>query len=343
MDSVVPERRLLVERGVRTLFMAFVLALSCRAEDASAPPPEPVPAPAPAKPILLDGIRIRPAEGYLELDGAICLDTGLIEVFASSPGGKLHESMLVIKPKPQFIHMGLIILGLKEGKGCDVQGDAKNLPRGEPVDLFVEWEEGGKTWRIPAEELVYNIHTKADMEKGNWVFTGSRFVKDKDPNTGQERDIYLANATGTVITTFRDPSSILDNASQFSADDTSYVVNEAVVPSRGTPVRLLAMPKGKGPAARREIVSPAALSEEDGKRVPKLIDIALSADGTAAAEAVRTLSSMGRAVLGPVRVRVDSVSDEQRNAALKLLGDLREAIRTGKPPPKPQPPQGEQP
>ena len=201
--------------------------LCCLAEDLPLEALPPTPAPKPPPPIVKEGIRIYPAEGYLEVDARACLEAGIIELYASSPGGKLHESLLVLMAKPQLIHFGLIILGLKEGKACDVQGGAQ-APRGEPVDLFVEWEEGGKTWRARGEDLIYNVHTKKRMEQGSWVFTGSRFVKDRNPNTGQERDIYLANATGTVITTFRDPSSILDNASEFGADDTSYVVNEAL-------------------------------------------------------------------------------------------------------------------
>ncbi len=300
-------------------------------------PEIPVPAPpsppaAPKPPIVQEGIRIYPAEGFLEVDARTCLETGIIELYASSPGGKLHESLLVILARPQFIHFGLIILGLKEGKGCDVQGGAQ-APRGEPVDLFVEWEEEGKPWRAKAEDLIYNVHTKKRMEQGAWVFTGSRFVKDRNPNTGQERDIYLANATGTVITTFRDPSSILDNASEFSADDTSYVVNEALAPPAGTSVRLLIMPKGKGPAARRELVVPA-LSETDAGRVPALLEAALGQDPAAAAGALKSLAALGRPVLAEVRGRVEAAPDDAARAALqKLFMDLKGAMHA-----PPQPP-----
>lgn len=315
----------------------LLLTLPLGAEEVAPTPP----APAPAKPIVQDGIRIVPAESLIEIDAKICLDTGIVELYASSPGGKLHESLLVIQPKPHFIHFGLIILGLKEGRGSDVQGGAQ-APRGEPVDLFVEWEEGGKSWRARAENLIYNVHTKKGMEGGAWVFTGSRFVKDANPNTGQERDIYLADATGTVITTYRDPSSILDNSSDFSRDDTSYVVNEAVVPPAGTPVRLIAMPKGKGPEARRQVVLPE-LSEADTAAAGGLIDAALGPDEAKAAEALKTLAAMGRPAIAPVRDRMAAAADEAARAPLqKLMLDLRGALKPQpaptEPPPAPQDP-----
>ena len=328
--------------------VALVASLSCLclglsfAEEAAAPAP--VPAPAALKPIVLDGIRIYPAERYIEVDAAICLDSGLLELFASSPGGKLHESLLVIKPKPQLIHFGLIILGLKEGAACAAQG-APVPPRGEAVDLFAEWEEDGRTWRVRAEDLVYNTHTHAGMEHNTWVFTGSRFVKDTDPNTGQARDIYLANATGTVITTFRDPSSILDNASEFSADDTSYVVNEAVVPARGTAIRLLIMPKDKGPEAKRALSAPA-LAEADAVKVPALIEAGLGTDATAAADAVKALAAMGRPVLAPLRARLEAATtDDDRHALQRLQGDVRMALHPSEAHPEqnpvpPTPPKG---
>jgi hypothetical protein len=203
------------------------------------------------------------------------------------------------------------------------------------VDLFVEWEEGGKSWRARAEDLIYNVHTKKRMEQGAWVFTGSRFVKDRNPNTGQERDIYLANATGTLITTFRDPSSILDNASEFSADDTSYVVNEALIPPAGTPVRLLIMPKGKGPAARRGLVVPA-LPEEDAARVTALLEAAQGQDPAASAEALKALAAMGRPVLAEVRDRMEAAPDDAARAVLqKLFMELKGAMHAQPPPPVP--------
>ena len=317
--------------------IGFCLALGLAFAAEEAPPPAPVPPtevapatpppeapPAPPPPIVWEGIRIHPAEAFLEVDTRTCLESGIIELYASSPGGKLHESLLVILARPQFIHFGLIILGLKEGRGCDVQGGAQ-APRGEPVDLFVEWLEGGKLWRARGEDLIYNIHTKRRMEEGTWVFTGSRFVKDRNPNTGQERDIYLANATGTLITTFRDPSSILDNASEFSADDTSYVVNEALAPPAGPPVKLLIMPKGKGPAARRELVVPA-LSEDDAARVPTLLEAAQGQDPAAAGEALKALAALGRPVLGEVRDRMEAAPDDAARAVLqKLFMDVKVA------------------
>gem|GEM_PF-6500870 len=314
------------------LLAAPILLPACADEATPEPPPaqpqpeppaQPVPPPVPAvpaKPIVQEGIRIYPAEQYLEVDATICLERGLIEVYACSPGGKTHEAMLVVKAKPQLLHFGLILLGVKEGQGCAVQGDPKNLPHGENVDLFVEWEEGGKTWRARAEDLIYNTHRKTSMEKGVWVFTGSQFVKGQDPNTGQEVDIYLANATGTVISTFRDPAAILDNSSEFSADDTSYIANEAVVPPKGTSVRLLAMSKGKGPIARREVILPV-LSEENTKTAEAMIEKSLDTTGkdpNAASQARKALAALGRPVLAPLRSRTEAAEEDCQKARAAL-------------------------
>lgn len=347
---------------MRWIPLSFLLAvpvfLGGADEPAAEPAPktEPAPAPAPApagspgaeaqptapeklappkvpKVIELDGIRIHPEEKYLELDATMCLDQGVIEVFGSSPGGKVHESLLILKAKPQYLHFGLLLMGLREGRPTNAQG-GEEAPRGDPVDLFVEWEEGGKRYRVPAEDMVYNVHTKRRMEGQSWVFTGSRHVKGRNSNTGQEVDIYLANATGTVITTFRDQASVLDNASRFSRDDTSYVTNEAVAPPRNTPLCLVAMPQGKGPEERRRIAAPE-LSGEDAKRAPGLMDAALGADGAVALEAKRALAAMGRPVLAPLRARLDDTAEEARGPLQALLGEIRACVMTGRLPEAP--------
>ncbi len=52
----------------------------------------------------------------------------------------------------------------------------------------------------------------------------------------------MAQAVGTLITTFHDPDAIIDNPLPGGADDTAYIVNTQVIPPKGTDLRMIIIP-----------------------------------------------------------------------------------------------------
>ena len=178
--------------------------------------------------------------GNLDLDrnkktitmlGKVNMSYGLIELLACTSIGKLHESALVMDVQPIHLQTALILLGLEYEGGLRFQGDPLT-PKGARVRIWVEWDTDDQTRRYRAEDLVFNRVKQSHMEYTDWVFTGSRM------NNG----VFMAQAVGTLITTFHDPDAIIDNPLPEGADDTVYIVNSQVIPPKGTNIRMIITP-----------------------------------------------------------------------------------------------------
>jgi hypothetical protein len=110
------------------------------------------------------------------------------------------------------------------------------------VVVWVQWKDReGRTVRHRAEELVLNVKTKKTMEQTGWVFVGSRFVVAEESG----KEVYAAALTGAVITTYHDPTTVLDNPSATGEDDTLFAANQAVLPPVGTSVEVVVEPEEK--------------------------------------------------------------------------------------------------
>jgi hypothetical protein len=163
--------------------------------------------------------------------GKINMQAGLIELLACTKIGKVHESVLVLDVEPIHMQTALILLGLEFVGGLRYQGDPLT-PKGDRVQIWVEWNSGDKVIRHRAEDLVYNRVKQASMEHTSWVFSGSR----------ARNGVFMAQSTGTLIVTYHDPDAILDNPLPDGGDDTVYIVNSQVVPPKGTEIKMTLMP-----------------------------------------------------------------------------------------------------
>lgn len=178
--------------------------------------------------------------GKLDLDlnkktitiyGKVNMVAGLIELLACTKIGKVHESLLVMDVEPIHLQTALILLGLEFKGGIRYQGDPLT-PKGDPVQILVEWNSEGKTKRCRAEDLVYNRAKQSTMEHTNWIFSGSRM----------KNGVFMAQSTGTLIVTYHDPDAIIDNPLPEGKDDTVYISNSQVIPPKGTEIKMIIMP-----------------------------------------------------------------------------------------------------
>jgi hypothetical protein len=164
--------------------------------------------------------------------GKMNMAYGIIELLACTKIGKLHESALVMDVQPIHLQTALILLGLEYEGGLRYQGDPMT-PKGDRVRIWVEWDADGETKRYRAEDLVFNRVKQSSMEHIDWVFSGSRINKN---------GVFMAQAVGTLITTYHDPDAIIDNPLPEGADDTVYIVNNQLAPPKGTAVRMIITP-----------------------------------------------------------------------------------------------------
>jgi hypothetical protein len=163
--------------------------------------------------------------------GTVNMENGLIEVFACSRGGKLHESVLVCDIEPYHLQVALLLLGLQYSNQFLLGNDGELVPdyKGDRVNIYVRWQQNDTMKEARAEDWIYNIKEEKTMIHTYWVFRGSQIVNGT----------FIAQQVKSLITTYFDPSTILDNPLPTGIDDTYYVVNTEAVPPRDTSVQIV--------------------------------------------------------------------------------------------------------
>ncbi len=160
--------------------------------------------------------------------GKINMDAGAIEYLAVAPGGKTHESLLLVDTRPLHLQVGLLLLGLEPKNVLKSQGD-KTTPLGAPVQLWIRWKDAqGRPQEARAEELVSELPSGKVMPSHDWVFTGSRII-----GQGFEADLQKS-----LVAVWHDPAAILDNPLPGGANN-AYIVNSKRAPKRGTPMEFV--------------------------------------------------------------------------------------------------------
>jgi hypothetical protein len=103
-------------------------------------------------------------------------------------------------------------------------------PKGDPVEIWVEWDENGTTRKVRAEQLVYNERTQHTIPEGPWVYTGSVFV--------EQVHAYLADIEGALISFVHTPAPILENPTAVMGPYGANRLNPALNLKAGTAVTL---------------------------------------------------------------------------------------------------------
>lgn len=182
-------------------------------------------------------VLVDAASRQLVFSGEINMATGLAEVVVCTLWGKLHESVIRTSVQPMDIHIGLLLLGLKDGGNpgwyvpppISTDKPRDPVPAGMEVSVFVRWEDSGNWKEYRAEKMVMNLQTAEALPDTPWVFIGSYL----DTEGG-----YVADYVGSILTNYHDRSSVLDcPLEQGQVDDYMYV-NSSVVPPVGTPVEI---------------------------------------------------------------------------------------------------------
>jgi hypothetical protein len=186
------------------------------------------------------GGRVDLKNRTLSLPSEVCLRSGPLELFACAEGGKDHESVLRVRCRPELVNLNLILFGLKKGP-CRAR---PGVPEGDRVLVFCEWTAEGKKVSVRAEDLVWNCVTDRPMDRVGWTYIGSRFVPERDVETGQAtgRSVFEAVYGRTILATFDDAASLIGTPLPEGVDDSTFRVNEKATPPAGTAVRLVIRP-----------------------------------------------------------------------------------------------------
>lgn len=207
--------------------------------------------------------EIRDASGAVSqagvvVAGMILMDRGIIELLACGEGGKEHESVLRLECDIQSLDLALQLSGMKRGPIPARLNDPK-VPQGSRVLVLLQWtDEEGKVITHRAEDCVIDVRRRTPMPRSGWTYVGAMIpIQDPAGAPGKTYRVLAATSSRSLMTTYRDLSTLLDNPLEEAVDDTVYVANYMLLPQPGTKVRVIL--RAPDAAARKEI---AKLEEE---------------------------------------------------------------------------------
>ena len=192
------------------------------------------------------------------VDGKILLDRGVVELLGCGEGGKEYESILRLDADVQGLDLALNLCGLKRGPIPGRLADP-TLLQGSRVLVLLQWEnDKGQTVTHRAEDCVVNIRRKALMPRVGWTYVGAMLpLPDPAATTGKTYRVLAAAGTRSLLTTYRDHTTLLDNPLTDAVDDSLYIANYMVLPPMNTKARVIL--RAPDEATRKEI---ANLEEE---------------------------------------------------------------------------------
>lgn len=182
----------------------------------------------------IGAVTVDTAAQTVTCPGVVNQDKGVVEYVAVAPKGKLHESVLRLDIRPLHLQVALLMLDLEPKNVLAFQGERKT-PQGDKISLAVKWRDNkGVMQELPIESLMMTMPKERPLERGAWVFTGSRVLKQ-----GFEADI-----SRSIIAVYPDPAAIVDNPRP-NASARTFFVNPRRCPKRNTKVELILSAIGK--------------------------------------------------------------------------------------------------
>ncbi len=166
---------------------------------------------------------------------------GAVEYLACGPTGKLYESIIAVDASAKDVYEAVEKLGVKPGTPPDYDDEkgADIPPTGTTFLLSVEWEEDGKTKKVRAEELIYNVKTKKPMPPVAWIYSGSRVIPDLDSDDEDAMIPHAYMSNHIVALKQTDGSALFQNPLPESVEENLYKKNDDLLPELGTPVKLI--------------------------------------------------------------------------------------------------------
>jgi len=252
MDGVLTERTLNGASNRRQCAASAVILITvftcsevrlCEAQTAA---PSPISKPARVEKLGPDtlrvgNVRIDTARKEISVKGVVT-DANILEFIAATKGGrKAYESALELETNAFDFNLGLILIGLDQSRSVVPKMHLDPaVPLGDPLEIWVEWDQPGGRRKIRAEQLVYNTHAKSTLPEGSWVYTGSLF--------SAQNGAYLAEVQGTLIGFVHSPSCVIDSPRPLSPGTYGNdVINPALNLKAGMAVEVIvrALPRAR--------------------------------------------------------------------------------------------------
>lgn len=197
----------------------------------------------------------------MEIAGEVILREGPLELFAyaKAPAPKEHESIVLVRCKPERVFMALGLIGATPGKPLRWFHETETLrpASGDPIDVLVQYRDGKKDRVVPAVEWMLDAATRKPMPPTHWLFCGSERAESGE---------FMANMEGTLVTVVDFTTSVLGLPQQHSDSDSELwlMANDQAIPPIGTRVTLILRPMST--FLRVRMIGESEI-ELDGKRM----------------------------------------------------------------------------
>jgi hypothetical protein len=171
-------------------------------------------------------VRFDKKQRTAQFDARVNMSTGFVEYLLVSTSGKLHESIFQTEIEPYHLHTAMLLLGAQVGPQKALPGEPIDIFEGDPVTIRVGYKSGGRNLEIPAEDWVFNKNTAQPMERGNWIYTGSRIIDGT----------FLAQRDRSIVSIITDPFALINNPRKGHEDDAIWSAHSPRIPPIDTPV-----------------------------------------------------------------------------------------------------------
>jgi len=238
-----------------TLLAAGLLNVS--AQDRSPVEPQTLPLPdqevAPVKPSVerLDDSRYRIGSiifdqktREIRFPAAVNMDEGLLEFAIVHENGKIHESLLHTDISALQLNVAFKLLRYpasaelyllpndRGGLSDRFHEVPEEVSKGARIDVSVEWDDAGRTRKVPINEWIQHAVKGSTMPSGPWIYGGSLVHEGR----------FAAEVTGDIAAIFITNSALINYPGDDNRDDTVWLVYPKRVPAYGTNVTVIIAP-----------------------------------------------------------------------------------------------------
>jgi len=175
----------------------------------------------------IGSIIVNKPEKSFKVSGEVLRLKPPLEFLAVTKGGmKGYESLLELDVNAFEFNLACILIGLNKEKSKAPEFHFSEEPaKGDPVSIWLSWEENGNVKRIPAGAAL--LQDKKTVSN-NWVYTASGFTPSGE---------YLASIDGTLVGFVHDPASIIEHREGLGLGNYGAVSgNTATLPAVGSKI-----------------------------------------------------------------------------------------------------------
>ena len=174
--------------------------------------------------------------------GTVNADLTTLEFIANTEGGaKAYESAITAATDAATFNAALLLIGLDPSHArVPVRHFDAAPPKGDAVEIWVEFQIGPAKKRVRAEEMLFDERTKLPLANGSWVYTGSTFSAGR----------LMADTDGVLIGFVHSPAPLIETTGKGAVSAYGSVVfNKRLGLPPHSPVTLIV--KAVGPAAAK--------------------------------------------------------------------------------------------